>query len=104
VRRLVLVNALIFAILAAAVTLAYYSYTSGLEARERERQAMRELAQEKVLSIEAIILGEDEKVFAVPFDTLVANLREVDASVHATSLFVLDDRQTVVPGGYVSRH
>jgi two-component system phosphate regulon sensor histidine kinase PhoR len=109
VRRLVLVNALIFAILAAAVTLAYYSYASSQESRERERQAMRELAQEKVLSIEAIILGEDEKVFAERFDTLVANSREVLLSVHAKSLIVLEDKRregggwAVVPGGYASR-
>lgn len=106
-RRLLLVNALIFAVLAAAVTLAYYSYTSGLETRERERQAMRELAQEKVLSIEAIILGEDAKVFDTPFERLVTNVREVLGSVRAKGVFVLekdkDDKLSVVPGGYARR-
>jgi hypothetical protein len=103
VRRLVLVNALIFAILAAAVTLAYYSYTSGQETRDRERLAMREVVQEKVASIEGLILGEDDKVFAIPFDTLVSKLPDILDSIHARSIFVLDSKRTVVPGGYARR-
>jgi two-component system phosphate regulon sensor histidine kinase PhoR len=98
VRRLVLVNALIFAVLAAAVTLAYYSYTSGQEARDREKQAMRELAQEKVANIEALIVGEDKGVFDASFDTLVTNTRDVLAPVHAKSVFVLDDKLAVMAG------
>jgi two-component system phosphate regulon sensor histidine kinase PhoR len=97
------VNALIFAILAAAVTLAFYSYTSGQDQRERERERMRDLADEKVANIEGLILGDDEKVFHVPYEQLVTKIKEVADSVHATSVFVLDDKRKVVAGGYASR-
>jgi two-component system phosphate regulon sensor histidine kinase PhoR len=104
VRRLLLVNALIFAVLAAAVTLAYYSYSfaSGQVQRERERDSMKEVAIEKRLSIEALIIRDDQKLFSVPFDD-VGRLKPLADSVHVTSVFVLDDKRTVVPGGYVSR-
>jgi two-component system phosphate regulon sensor histidine kinase PhoR len=103
VRRLVLVNALIFAILAAAVTLAYYSYTSGQESRDRERLAMREVVQEKVANVEALITGDDAKLFQLPFESLVTKLRETFISIHAKSVFILDSKRTVIPDGYVSR-
>ena len=54
-RRILVVNALIFAVLAAAVALAYYGYsaTSSAASRERELQLMHDVAEEKVLNIEA---------------------------------------------------
>jgi two-component system phosphate regulon sensor histidine kinase PhoR len=106
VRRLLLVNALIFAVLAAAVTLAYYSYNfaSGQESRERERQLMKRLAEEKVDNIEGLIKGDDAKVFqGVAFEDLVGKLKPIADTVHVTSVFVLNDKRIVVPDGYVSR-
>ena len=48
-RRLLLVNALIFAVLAAAIALAYYGYSFASESPERESVAiMHDLAVEKV--------------------------------------------------------
>ena len=48
-RRLIVVNALIFAVLASAVALAYYGYSYTAEASSRERaiiqDTMRELAE-----------------------------------------------------------
>ena len=63
-RRIVLVNALIFAVLAAAVALAYYgySYTSEASSRERELALMQDLAEEKVLNIESLIEDADTKL------------------------------------------
>ncbi len=111
-RRLLLVNALIFAVLAAAVTLAYYGYSYATEVsyREAELASLRELAADKVFSVESSILRDDDKMFraldrhlsgtAAPLqiEELVNNL-----GIHLVSVFVLDDKQTLVPGGYVSQ-
>ena len=78
-RRLLLVNALIFAVLAASVALAYYgySYASGVASRERELELMRELAEEKVLNIESLVANDDAKLFReIQFDNL-ARLRDL---------------------------
>jgi len=103
VRRLLVVNALIFAVLAAAVALAYYgfSYTTEAGSPERERQMMTDLAEEKVLGIEAFIDGADTKLFRnVQLDPL-SNLRKaVETSTAAVaSVFVLDDKLELVLGG-----
>src|SRR5947209_1578266 len=102
-RRLLLVNALIFAVLAAAVALAYYgfSYTSRPDSEEA---LIREVAEEKVLNIEALIEQDDAKIFAeVQLDPL-SNLGDIVKAARAAvlSVFVLDDQLQVVPGGYVS--
>jgi two-component system phosphate regulon sensor histidine kinase PhoR len=102
-RRLLLVNALIFAILAAAVALAYYGYSgsSGVASRERELQLMHEIAEEKVLNIGALISEDDKKLFqAIQLDQLV-NLGDIIKNVNAavSSVFVLDDQLKVVPDG-----
>lgn len=106
-RRLLLVNALIFAVLAAAVALAYYgySYATEVSSRERELQLMHDLAEEKVLSIESLILRDDQKLFAsgLPLEAFVGKLPELASSVNVASVFVLDENQRVVPGGYVSQ-
>ena len=77
-RRLLLVNALIFAVLAAAVALAYYGYRATSEAslRERQEDLMREVASEKILSLEGIIQSDDDKLFTspLPLETFVENL------------------------------
>jgi two-component system phosphate regulon sensor histidine kinase PhoR len=107
VRRLLLVNALIFAVLAAAVALARYGYIYATTdaSRDREERLMRDLAEEKVLNIEAIILRDDQKLLGaqLPLDTLIAKLQEIASSLHVVSVFVLDDQLKVIPGGYVSQ-
>lgn len=107
-RRLLLVNALIFAILVAAAALAYYgySYTSEVSSREREiiRDTLRELADEKVLEIEGQLLDADEKLFeSVGLDPL-PNLTEIvkNARGAVASIFVLDADLGVLPGGHYS--
>ncbi len=105
-RRVLLVNALIFAVLAAAVALAYYgySYTSEVSASDRERAILQELADEKVSDIEARIETDDNKLLGSVTIEPMADLRErVKASgAAATSVFVLDDRLQLVPDGIVS--
>jgi two-component system, OmpR family, phosphate regulon sensor histidine kinase PhoR len=108
VRRLLLVNALIFAILVAAAALAFYgySYTSEVSSREREiiRDTLRELADEKVLEIEGQLLDADEKLFeSVRLDPL-PNLTDIvkNARGAVASIFVLDADLGVLPGGHYS--
>jgi two-component system phosphate regulon sensor histidine kinase PhoR len=106
VRRLLLVNALIFAVLAAAVALAYYGYSYATDeaSRGREEKLMRKVALEKVLAIEGIIVGGDQKLFGanLPLDTFIDKLPELTIGIHVSSVFVLDDRQKLVAGGYHS--
>jgi two-component system, OmpR family, phosphate regulon sensor histidine kinase PhoR len=108
VRRSLLVNALIFAILVAAAALAFYgySYTSEVSSREREiiRDTLRELADEKVLQIEGTILDGDERLFRQiqldPLPDLTDVVKEAGAAV--ASIFVLDASLAVLPGGHYS--
>jgi two-component system phosphate regulon sensor histidine kinase PhoR len=112
VRRVLLVNALIFAVLAAAVALAYYgySYTSEVSSREREiiRDTMRDLAEEKLVNIEFPIVEADQKLFARIQQAPLSELRNlVNEHVQTTkvalkSVFVLDEQLKIVPDGYVS--
>ena len=98
-RRLLLVNALIFAVLAAAVALAYVGSTASGVSRDSERQLMRDLAEEKVFDIEELIAGFDERLFR---DVQLDQLAKLDDLVKADplieSMFVLDDQLRVVPG------
>ena len=105
-RRVLLLNALIFAVLAAAVALAYYgySYTSEVTSRERELALMAELADEKLQSIETVIDAADTKLMAsVQVDSpdlradIQALLKSTGAAV--TRVFVLDDQLKIIPGG-----
>lgn len=104
-RRVLLLNALIFAVLAAAVALAYYSYsyTSEDNSRERELALMRELAEEKVLNIESLIDEADRKLLREvqvdPMSDLQALVRSTGAA--AASVFVLDADKKLLPGGNV---
>ena len=63
-RRVLVVNALIFAVLAAAVALAYYGFSaSSYEAsRDRELEPLRELAEEKVFNIENLVVRDERTV------------------------------------------
>jgi hypothetical protein len=67
-RRLVAINALIFAVLASALALAYYGYSYTAEAASRERaliaDTLRELAEEKIIGIESPIVEADTKLRA----------------------------------------
>jgi two-component system phosphate regulon sensor histidine kinase PhoR len=105
VRRVLLVNALIFAVLAAAVALAYYgySYTADVVSQNRERQLMHDLAEEKVLNIESLVVKDDLALFQqVRLDDM-SKLGQIADSLSVQSVFVLDDDLKLVPGGYVSR-
>ncbi|HTJ43391.1 MAG TPA: HAMP domain-containing sensor histidine kinase [Kofleriaceae bacterium] len=111
-RRLLLVNALIFAVLASAVGLAYYgySYTSEVSTREREiiQDTMRDLAEEKVIGIESLITSTDDKVFAevaraIELDRLRDDLQTIAGEPLVESIYVLDDRVAPVLDGLVSR-
>jgi two-component system, OmpR family, phosphate regulon sensor histidine kinase PhoR len=106
VRRVLLVNALIFAVLAAAVALAYYgySYTSEVSSNERELAVLQELADDKVLDIESRIESADNKLLTgIQLDRtseLPELIRSTGAAVN--SVFVLDDHLQLVPDGTVS--
>jgi len=106
VRRLLLVNALIFAVLAAAVALAYYGYRAASEALQREQveQLMQKVAEEKVLAIESLVVNDDNKLFRapLPLDTFLDKLRENANGLHINSVFVLDDELKIIPSGYVT--
>jgi two-component system phosphate regulon sensor histidine kinase PhoR len=105
VRRVLLVNALIFAVLAAAVALAYYGYshTSEVVARDRERQLMQDLAEEKVLNIESLLVKDDNALFEqVRLDDL-AKLGQIADTLYVQSVFVLDDQLKLIPGSSFSR-
>jgi two-component system phosphate regulon sensor histidine kinase PhoR len=105
VRRVLLVNALIFAVLAAAVALAYYgySYTSEVVSRDRELQLMHDLAQEKVDNIESLVTKDDFAVFEQARIDNTSKLSEIVSSVSVESVFVLDDERKPVPDCCVSR-
>ncbi|HEY4178603.1 MAG TPA: HAMP domain-containing sensor histidine kinase [Kofleriaceae bacterium] len=103
-RRVLLLNALIFAVLAAAVALAYYGFSYTSEDRSRERELTQELADEKVDNIEALIDDADKKLLRGvqldPMSDLQSLVRSSGAAV--ASVFVLDDQLQIVPDGYVS--
>src|SRR6185295_4276564 len=106
VRRVVLLNALIFAVLAAAIALAYYgySYTSEVSSHERELAVLQELADDKVLDIESRIESDDNKLLTGVQLEPMSDLRELIRSTGAAviSVFVLDDHFQLVPDGTVS--
>jgi two-component system, OmpR family, phosphate regulon sensor histidine kinase PhoR len=106
VRRVLLVNALIFAVLAAAVALAYYgySYTSEVSWKDRERALRQELADDKVNDIESRIESSDTKLLKSAQIEPMSDLRELvkTTGVAAVSVFVLDDQLRLVPDGSVS--
>ncbi len=107
-RRLLVVNALIFAVLASAAALAYYGYSYTAEASSRERaiiqDTMRELAEEKVIGIETPMLEADEKLFEAIDPERLPELAAVVQAQRApvASVFVLGPDLRVLPSGYVS--
>jgi two-component system phosphate regulon sensor histidine kinase PhoR len=104
VRRVLLVNALIFAVLAAAIALAYYGYSYTSEVSSNERAVLQELADDKVLDIESRIESADNKLLNAAQVEPMSDLRELvkTTGAAATSVFVLDDHLHLVPDGSVS--
>jgi two-component system phosphate regulon sensor histidine kinase PhoR len=106
VRRLLLLNALIFAVLAAAVALAYYGYaaTSGETSRDRELALMQDLAEEKVLNIEFLVDDADKKLMReIELDDLPRLQKQVETSgAGVVSVIILDEQLNLVPSGSVS--
>ncbi len=103
-RRLLVVNALIFAVLAAAAALAYYGYSATTEqtSRDREQALMQDLAEEKVLNIESYIAEADTKLLReVELDKML-ELMKLPTTTGAAigSVYVLDQDLKLVPGGY----
>jgi two-component system phosphate regulon sensor histidine kinase PhoR len=100
VRRLLLVNALIFAVLAAAVALAYYSYSyTTYQSSERELRLLQEVAEEKRLNIESLVADADKKLMrAIRLDEL-AKLGELSSGTAVLGVYVLDDQLKLVPDG-----
>jgi two-component system phosphate regulon sensor histidine kinase PhoR len=63
---------------------------------------MHDLAEEKVLSIESLIVRDDQKLFTstLPLDLFIAKLDDLTAGMHVSSVFVLDADGKVIPDGY----
>jgi two-component system phosphate regulon sensor histidine kinase PhoR len=97
------VNALIFAVLAAAVALAYYgySYTAEVASRDRQLETMKELGDEKLADLENWVVNADMRLLGgVQLD----RIEQLDDQVKhfgagVSSVFVLDDQLKLVLGG-----
>ncbi len=108
-RRLLVLNALIFAVLAAAAALAYYGFsaTSEQTSRERERTLMQDLAEEKVANLEYLVSTSDTKLMErielgrLTDSEFVKGLRDAIGTAIA-SVYVLDDQMQFVPGGHIT--
>src|SRR5690606_14076208 len=81
-----------------------YSYASSEAGRDRELQLMAKVAEEKAYGIEYSIVRDDQKLFGsnLPLDAFIDKLRDLANGVHVMSVFVLDERLDIIPGGYVS--
>jgi two-component system, OmpR family, phosphate regulon sensor histidine kinase PhoR len=105
-RRVLVVNALIFAVLAAAVALAYYgySYTSEVSSNERELAVLQELADDKVADIEAHIESADNYVLTGADLDHLADMSDLvkRSGVAFTTVFVLDDQLKLKLDGSVA--
>ncbi|MBT8494983.1 MAG: hypothetical protein KJO07_18180, partial [Deltaproteobacteria bacterium] len=98
-RRYGLIFALIPAILAASIGLAYYSYTRTRTDRRLVIETMAELAREKVYGVESEIIKAEQEVFgAVEYD----KKHELGTLLEGrpfSSAFLLDNNGKIVPGG-----
>jgi two-component system, OmpR family, phosphate regulon sensor histidine kinase PhoR len=108
-RRLIVANLLVFAVLASAAALAYYgwSYTAEVSSREREiaEEAMQIIAEEKIAAIEKELIDKDRKLFAridpaKPLD-VAAIITEEGAPV--LSVYILDADLQPIGSGYFSK-
>jgi len=103
VRRLLLVNALIFAVLAAVVAFAYFGWanSSAVALRDEQFKLLNELAVEKILNIESNVEEADNRILKVvrldQLDKLDEQVKSTGAAV--ASVFVLDaDLRPVLNG------
>ncbi|HEY0254890.1 MAG TPA: HAMP domain-containing sensor histidine kinase [Kofleriaceae bacterium] len=105
-RRLLLVNALIFAVLAAVVVFAYFGWSnsSAVALRNERIQLLNDLAEEKILNIESVVVGADTRILKEirldQLDRLEEQVKSTGAAV--ASAFVLDDHLKPVVGGSLS--
>jgi two-component system phosphate regulon sensor histidine kinase PhoR len=96
---------LIFAVLAAAAALAYYSFSATSEhtAREREIALMQELAEEKVFNLEQVIDDTDSKLMReIRLEELNAEQLGELPKAHGAAviaIYVLDERLKPMPNG-----
>ena len=102
-RRLLLVNALIFAVLAAVVAFAYFGWSnsSAVALRDDRIRLLTDLAQEKVVNIEAVVANADTRAMK---DVRLDQLDKLEEQVKSTgaavaSVFVLDDQLKPVLDG-----
>jgi two-component system phosphate regulon sensor histidine kinase PhoR len=106
VRRLLLVNALIFAVLAAVVVFAYFGWSnsSAVALQDEQKKLLSELANEKISNIESNVAEADNRILrAVRLD----QLDKLDDQVKSTgaavaSVFVLDAELKLVLNGSIS--
>ena len=102
-RRVLLVNALIFAVLAAVVVFAYFGWSnsSAVALRNDQIRLLTDLAQEKVLNIESVVVDADTRVLKAirldQLDRLEEHIKSTGAAV--ASAFVLDDQLKPVLDG-----
>ncbi|MEO8843103.1 MAG: hypothetical protein ABI591_33875, partial [Kofleriaceae bacterium] len=105
-RRVLLVNALIFAVLAAVVVFAYFGWSnsSAVALHNDQIRLLTDLAQEKILNIESVVVGADTRVLkGIRLDQLDRLEEEVKSTGAAVaSAFVLDDQLKPVLGGSLS--
>ncbi|MFT3693407.1 MAG: HAMP domain-containing sensor histidine kinase [Kofleriaceae bacterium] len=105
-RRLLLVNALIFAVLAAVVVFAYFGWSnsSAVALRNERIQLLTDLVEEKILNIESVVVGADTRLLKeIRLDQLDRLEEQVKSSGAAVaSAFVLDDHLKPVLGGSLS--
>jgi two-component system phosphate regulon sensor histidine kinase PhoR len=108
-RRRAFVYLLIPAVLLAAAGLAYYSYRYSSALATRERQAIlettRELAEEKILNIEAELVKSARGIFeSLDVQNLLDFQQRLQTERPAVeSVLVLDEHWQVVPGGSFNR-
>ncbi len=102
-RRVLLVNALIFAVLAAVVVFAYFGWSnsSAVALRDEKLKLLNELAEEKILNIESNVVGADVRILK---EVRLDQLDRLDERVKSTgaavaSVFVLDDQLRPVLNG-----
>ena len=105
-RRLLLVNALIFAVLAAVVAFAYFGWanSSAVALQDEQQKLLDALALEKRLNIESNVAEADNRILKVvrldQVDKLDEQVRSTGAAV--ASVFVLDDELKPVLNGSIS--
>ena len=102
-RRRLVVFALIAAVLIAAIGLTYYSYRNAPSERLVILDTMRELAAEKVVGIQSVIIKAEEEMFDQLDVEDLSNLNTLLMKTNLHGAIVLDQDKRIVPGGFSSR-